>query len=246
MKMKKIKIKDNETKKIDEWLRSLSPEAVLRITKVTNVLKAIGDLKNANFFELPYDALDKTNLDRTSQQAILQQLWEKHILEFAEPLEETSIDMWQIEDDVGFTPNTLVFIDSPEFKYLHSTFLNLSKVSFSNSEQDGIYYHKESGVGFFGKKRFKFKDHQSEFRVFGKLFDNINRSIQRHKILQLMEFYTGDEKPNKALKSDETYEINELCKKIRKRTGLSINELVNNNGNLSLIGSKLKKPPVNL
>ena len=41
--------------------------------------------------------------------------------------------------------------------------------------------------------------------------------------------------------SSETYVINEIAKKLRKRTGLTTEQLTVNNGNLTLVGRKKAK-----
>jgi len=114
-----------------------------------------------------------------------------------------------------------------------------------------IHYNSKTGIGFIGLKRFKFKDNQTEYKVFPELYKNINRKVLRKKLLDLIGFTESkelsnqyDSKGNKLIgKQSATYKINELVKKIRKRTGLNTNQLVNNNGNLILVGKKLKIPP---
>ena len=99
-----------------------------------------------------------------------------------------------------------------------------------------IYYTTEAGIGFVNGIRFRFKDHQPEFRLFAELYSKINKSVNRELVLSLLNPTT------KLEKSNETYEINEVVKKIRKRTGLNVSQLINNNGNLTLLGTKLREP----
>lgn len=168
-----------------------------------------------------------------------------------------------------FGPSTILPIDYPSSPTLTSTpsrhytepiyLLELDKkklktlesqLSGSQSVQD-IYYNRASGTGYVGKKQFKFKNHQPEYRVFAELYTNINKEISREKVLALMGFKESEDlgEQNSAdgkkliIKVSATYEINELAKKIRKRAGLSRNELVMNNGALTLIGNKVKTSP---
>lgn len=94
-----------------------------------------------------------------------------------------------------------------------------------------IYYHNETGVGYNNGKRFVFKNHQPEFRVFGEMYKHINHPISRQKVLEIGGC-------QETLKETETYFINDLAKKMRTRTGLDINQIVNNNGCLTLVGKK--------
>lgn len=127
---------------------------------------------------------------------------------------------------------------------------------FAQSPIPEIYYNCQSGIGFVDGKRFKFKDDQPEFKVFSELYKNINKPLFREKVLRLSNFYKEDEgsdisniiligkqKRKKSQYTSATYFINALAKKIRERTGLNINQLVNNNGNLTLVGKRLKNPP---
>lgn len=122
---------------------------------------------------------------------------------------------------------------------------------FTQSPITEIYYNCQSGIGFINGKRFKFKDDQLEYKVFPELYKNINLKVLRKKVIDLMGFTeskeflnSDDNKGNKFIvKQNATYRINELAKKIRKRTELNTNQLVNNNGNLTLVGKKLKTSP---
>jgi len=117
-----------------------------------------------------------------------------------------------------------------------------------------IYYDAHTGIGFVNGERFKFKDDQSDFFVFPELYERIGKTLERKKVLELSNYSkTGNENlsdlnnknPKRKPPSyiSETYFINELVKKIRKMTGLNTNQLVNNNGNLTLVGEKLDTLP---
>lgn len=107
----------------------------------------------------------------------------------------------------------------------------LNKVALDNEKinPQNISYDQEIGVGYVNGKRFIFKDHQPEYRVFAKLYKKAGHKVEREEILSLMAIDIG------TVKSVATYKINELVKKMRIRTGLNNNTIVNNNGNLTLV-----------
>lgn len=115
-----------------------------------------------------------------------------------------------------------------------------------------IHYNFKTGIGFVDGKRFKFKDDQPEYILFDRLYKQIGKRLLKKEVLKILKVDT--EKPflkepewigrkRKDTEITHTYIINELVKKMRKRTGLNPNELVNNNGNLTLVGKKMKIPP---
>jgi len=99
-----------------------------------------------------------------------------------------------------------------------------------------INYNCKTGTGHTKLKKFKFKNHQPEFRVFAEMYKNINNPIVREKVLQISVC--------KELGEDrKTYFINELAKKMRKRTGLTKDDIVNNNGDLTLVAESVENAP---
>lgn len=113
-----------------------------------------------------------------------------------------------------------------------------------------IHYNKQTGVGFVDGAQFKFKDHQPEYRVFAEMYKQVNNTVPRNEVLALMGLLESEnrlgqnENSNESVsKTAETYKINELAKKMRKRTRLNKNTLVMNNGNLTLVGKVLETPP---
>ena len=99
----------------------------------------------------------------------------------------------------------------------------------------GIYYNSTTGKGWSKGKIFTFKDHQPEFILFEKLYKNIGTTIKRNEVLNI----TGTPPDDKVA----TYYINDLVKKMRMRTQLNTRELVQNNGNITLVGQKLDDFP---
>lgn len=118
---------------------------------------------------------------------------------------------------------------------------------------DGIYYDKYTGVGYAYGRRFKFKNDQPEFLIFAEMYDDINRPLARARVLQLANYEKSEDETFEKLSDNPkrkssshtsaTYFINELAKKMRGMTGLSIDQLVNNNGDLTLVSNKLQNPP---
>jgi len=114
-----------------------------------------------------------------------------------------------------------------------------------------IEYNPISGIGYVNGKRFKFKDDQPEYQLFRELYKRIGNKIPREKVLKLINFksdepvfkepeWTEFRKQNDVTTS-ETLAINKVVKKIRSRTGLTPDQLVNNNGNLTLVAQKVIK-----
>lgn len=103
----------------------------------------------------------------------------------------------------------------------------------SPPEQDGkkskiISYNKITGLGHIDHLRFKFKDHQPEFRLFGALFENINNVLSKQKVQELIG----------GSPFDWTQHITAVVTKIKRRTKLTKDDLIQNNGNLTLVGTK--------
>lgn len=98
-----------------------------------------------------------------------------------------------------------------------------------------VHYNPTTGSGWANGKEFKFKDHKPEFRVFAQLVERIGNSVPRAEILALM----GHEENKTA-----TDDLTRLVVKMRERTGLDKKQLVQNNGNITLVGTLLDNPPL--
>lgn len=115
------------------------------------------------------------------------------------------------------------------------------KAKSSISAMVDIIYNEKTGIGHIGNKKFKFKDHKPEYRIFAKLYENMNKKLNRYDVLELAHFYEEGEDINPARRNAETETINTVAKEIRKRTGLNTEQLVMNNGNLTLVGTRNTK-----
>ncbi len=113
-----------------------------------------------------------------------------------------------------------------------------------------IYYNFNTGVGFLNDKKFKLKLNHPGTKVFEKLYERIGERLPREEVLKII----GSENKEPFFKEprwvglrktdtdkSDTYTINEVVTKIRKRTGLTPDQLVNNNGNLTLVVRKMEK-----
>lgn|SRR5574343_584236 len=102
-----------------------------------------------------------------------------------------------------------------------------------------IDYNETTGKGeVVGKKKFKFKDGSTEYKTFKILYAKLGKKpakLDRQDVLITGDFYKDYEKPDPARKTAETAFINEVAKNIREKTGLNTEELVNNNGSLTLL-----------
>jgi len=129
--------------------------------------------------------------------------------------------------------------------------------TIDNSEQATIlatiYYNTKTGLGYANGKRFRIKNNQPDFRVFNAMWRKIGTPIPRVEILKLAgqtDIISPDLNSltqNTSRKSSEhnsaTYFINNLAKKMRKITGLNIDNICLNNGSLTLVGKKIRVAP---
>lgn len=96
-----------------------------------------------------------------------------------------------------------------------------------------IYYNPKTGIGYANKKHFHLKINQPEFKVFPEMYRNINDVVNTKTVARLL----GDEV---GLVS----KANEIAKSLRRKTGLTKDEIVPNKGTLTLVGNKLDSPPI--
>lgn len=98
-----------------------------------------------------------------------------------------------------------------------------------------IFYYQKPGIGWVSGLQFKFKDHTEEYRIFEELYAHLNDRVERKRVLDLSDHKQG---------TNPSDYVNDLVKEIRKKTKLTTTQLVNNNGNLTLVGNKLNEPPL--
>lgn len=111
-----------------------------------------------------------------------------------------------------------------------------------------IDYNETTGKGeVVGKKKFKFKDGSSEYNVFKMLYAKLGKKpakLERLDVLVAGGFYPDHQQElDPVRKTAETACINEIAKNIREKTGLNTEELVNNNGSLTLLALRQDKNP---
>jgi hypothetical protein len=107
----------------------------------------------------------------------------------------------------------------------------------ANEKLPAIEYNTQTGMGRVNNKKFKFKDGTSEYRLFSLLYENIGKKVGRYEVLLATQFYEDGENQDIARKAAETTNINDVMKTMREKTGLTPDELVNNNGNITLLGT---------
>lgn len=98
----------------------------------------------------------------------------------------------------------------------------------------GIFYNSQTGVGWVGKRRFRFSA-KHKAKVFSELYKKINEPVAQDDILRLAEY-----DPKKY--TSEGYFMTKLARELRDGTKLSPDELVLNKA-LTLLGYKLESPP---
>lgn len=114
----------------------------------------------------------------------------------------------------------------------------LSKFPAIQWEDDGparVYYEEGSGKGY-ARKGFKFKRSSDSYKVFPAMYESIGTPIANEHIKELIGF------PLKGTGYAER--VNGIAKAIRRSTGLTADEVVLNDGSLTLIGKKLDTPPI--
>ena len=95
----------------------------------------------------------------------------------------------------------------------------------------GIFYNPITGIGWANGKKFKFKDQKPNFILFGKLYARIGNRVTKEEIWDIIR-HEGN-----------MIAINDVAGELREKTGLNVDELVLNNGNLTLALKKLESPP---
>ncbi|MFA5888768.1 MAG: hypothetical protein WCW47_00715 [Candidatus Paceibacterota bacterium] len=137
-----------------------------------------------------------------------------------------------------------LYVNLPnDFEQRYKEYRNELLGNEQNKILSGIYYNQITGVGCVNGKEFKLKDNTAEYRVFNLLYGNIGKKVSRYDVLVGAHFYEDGADIDPTRKIGETSKINDVVKKIRFKLNLSVNELVNNNGNLTLIYNKTENPP---
>ncbi len=108
-----------------------------------------------------------------------------------------------------------------------------------------IFFNSKTAVGNIDGKEFRFKPESPAAEVFSSVWGMINTPLKRQDILIISGFYQEGEKSDLTRRSDETYHINDIAKSIRRALKIGPKKLINNDGNLTLLGKKLKSPQVN-
>ena len=113
-----------------------------------------------------------------------------------------------------------------------------------------LCYDSESGAGNNDEKKFKLTDGGYEYKLFNECYKNRGKKIARKDVENILDIARDTEVPDvqqilsnskagktrkqTAKETTSTAKINEVVKKIRKKTGLSHHEFVLNRGNVTL------------
>lgn len=116
-----------------------------------------------------------------------------------------------------------------------------------------VYYHRQSGLGAVNGKRFQFKNSRREFKIFAEMYERIGEPVPRRRVLELLGLQeAADATVDKLMKglgrkntehTLNTIIISEVANSMREKTSLSTNQLVINNGDLTLLARKTEAPP---
>jgi hypothetical protein len=192
---------------------------------------SIGEFEFPQFIAIPESTFEKLGFDR---QDVDELLFKYHLMEMihehkilSEPPRKEPKDMDSFDIKVQYLsrlkPSEWENVYVLEIYPWH--YQKLHNMIFSNDPLRAIIYNAVTGVGLLRKKKFKFKNHQPEFMLFKKLYEVLNRPIKRDEMLEILKMKEG---------RNATIAINDLVKKIRSRTGLTTEELVLNNGDVTL------------
>ncbi len=130
-------------------------------------------------------------------------------------------------------------------KNTHANETSKSLLSVDSGTKKEVFYNPKTGIGEINFRQFRIKPSDTCFDVFASLYGIINSPLSREEVLILSGFYKEGEKLDPARSKSETLHINEIAKTIRRILKVDVNTLINNDGNLTLIGSKIKPPKVN-
>lgn len=119
------------------------------------------------------------------------------------------------------------------------------KISVGNSGQNEIFYNNKTAIGEINGREFRFKPDSPVAEVFSSVWGMINVPLKRQEILVISGFYQEGEKSDPLRRSEETYHINDIAKYIRRVLKVDVKNFINNDGNLTLLGRKLKSPKLN-
>lgn len=125
------------------------------------------------------------------------------------------------------------------FEFFYEQLERFTGVKSGLSNKNLEIYYQEAGIGTANGKEFKIRT-EIKRNLFSELYKQINHPVIRSWVLILITYYDENEKPSLANKSTETYEINKIVKELRKDVGINKKQLINNNGNLTLIGTKME------
>src|ERR1035437_2234089 len=122
----------------------------------------------------------------------------------------------------------------------YATLLEVGYKKFGKKNKDSIsiFFDKETGNGQTNGQDFKLKKTTAEYRIFSELFDHINTSVSRLKVLTLAHVYEEEESLEVERHSSDTQIITKLSKSLRIKAKLTIKTLVQNDGTLTLVGEK--------
>ncbi len=104
-----------------------------------------------------------------------------------------------------------------------------------------IIYNEITGIGTVNGNNFRFARGRKGgmmFRLFARLYKRMNQSINRFDVLEAISFYESGQESDSNNSTLETKAITNVVSKIRDKTGLNQQELVVNNGDVTLVGRK--------
>ncbi len=105
-----------------------------------------------------------------------------------------------------------------------------------------IYYNQKTAVGDINGREFRFKPDSPVAEIFSSLWGMMGTPLKRQDVLIISSFYKEGQDPDPARRSAETLHLTKMAKAIRSALKIAPSELINNDGNLTLLGKKAKSP----
>ena len=150
-------------------------------------------------------------------------------------VDEFTLTSEYVDNDCG--PSNVVFLKikvNPskgnyldDFKTKLETIIKNKELLFNNGDPK-VYFDIETGQGSVDGRSFRLTVDGQEYNLFKALYKNINKKVERLEALRIVGFYKPRENRDPERRTIETYQLNEVVKGLRRKTGLSSNNLVLN------------------
>ncbi|MEI8061331.1 MAG: hypothetical protein WCG99_03510 [Candidatus Berkelbacteria bacterium] len=120
------------------------------------------------------------------------------------------------------------------------------KIVFSDVEVNAVasekkisWFNPVTGRGLIKKKKFRLIQGKPNYIIFYALLQSVKQSLKRDKVIKLLDLYPE----TKNFIPENSAKISQYVKQLRNTTGLTYNDIIQNNGTITLIISIEKRHP---